>query len=59
MVEQTVTEESRKPGVAPSGSGYRAIVTSGGDLVWSCSHVHFTEHSARACAERYVTATEP
>lgn len=59
MTEQTVTEESRTPGVAPSGSGYRAIATSPGHPVWSCSQVHFTQHSARPCAERDVTATEP
>jgi len=42
------------PAVAPSGTGYRATITSGDRIVWSCSHVHFTEHSAKACAERHL-----
>ena len=41
-----------KPGAAPSGGGYLATLTSGDRTVWSCSHVHFTDHSAKACAER-------
>lgn len=41
-----------RPDVLPTGGGYRALVRRGGAIVWSCFHVHFTEHSARACAER-------
>jgi hypothetical protein len=47
------------PGVAPSGGGYRAIITSRHRVIWSCSHVHFTEHSAKACAERHLARTGP
>jgi hypothetical protein len=36
-------------GVTPSGSGYRATITRAGRVIWSCPHVHFTEHSARNC----------
>ncbi len=43
-----------KPGFVNSGSGYRAVVTSGERVVWSCRHVHFTDHSARADAERHL-----
>lgn len=43
-----------KPGFETSGSGYRAVVTSSERVVWSCRHVHFTDHSARACAERHL-----
>jgi hypothetical protein len=35
--------------VRPSGSGYRAVITRAGRVIWSCPHVHFTEHSARNC----------
>jgi hypothetical protein len=43
-----------KPGVAPSGAGYRAIVSRDGHVAWSCPHVHFTDHSARTCAEQHL-----
>ena len=43
-----------KPEVAPSGAGYRAIVSSDGRVSWSCPHVHFTDHSARVCAEQHL-----
>ena len=43
-----------KPEAAPSGGAYLAILTSGDRTVWSCSHVHFTEHSAKTCAERHL-----
>lgn len=51
--------DSATPGVAPSGSGYRAIITSRDRVIWTCSHVHFTEHSAKACAERHLPRTGP
>jgi hypothetical protein len=47
-------EAAWKSGFVPSGSGYRAVVTSDGRVVWSCRHVHFTDHSARACAEQHL-----
>lgn len=43
-----------KPEVAPSGTGYRGITTRDGGVTWSCPHVHFTDHSARKCAERHL-----
>lgn len=43
-----------KPGVAAGGGAYRAIVIDATRRPWSCVHVHFTEHSARACAERHL-----
>lgn len=46
--------EDAQPGILPSGSGYRAVVSRDGMVAWSCPHVHFTDHSARACAERRV-----
>ncbi len=36
--------------VGPSGSRFRVMVASGDRVIWSCSHVRFTEHSAKACA---------
>ncbi|HXK32792.1 MAG TPA: hypothetical protein VNM91_02125 [Dehalococcoidia bacterium] len=36
-------------GVAPSGGGFRAVARRDGEIVWSCPHVHFTEHSAKNC----------
>jgi len=54
MVHDTTTEASPRAGVAWGGPGYRAITTSGGRVAWACAHVHFTDPSARACAERHV-----
>ncbi len=51
--------DSGTPGVAPSGGGYRAIIASGDRIIWSCSHVHFTERSAKACAERHLATVGP
>ncbi len=47
----TTVEDSAQPvpDVTPSGSGYRAVMKRDGAVVWSCPHVHFTEHSARNC----------
>lgn len=36
-------------GVAASGGGFRAVARRGGEIIWSCPHVHFTEHSAKNC----------
>jgi len=49
-----VDERALKPGAVASGGGYRAIITDVTRESWSCPHVHFTEHSARACAERHM-----
>jgi len=42
------------PGVAQSGGAYRAELKRGDTVVWSCAHLHFTDHSARSCAERHA-----
>jgi hypothetical protein len=39
-----------EPGVVQTGTGYRGVARYKGVLIWRCPHVHFTEHSARACA---------
>lgn len=36
-------------GVAASGGGFRAVARRSGQVIWSCPHVHFTEHSAKNC----------
>ena len=54
-----VEERAPKPQSVASGSGYRAIITDDGHVVWSCSHVHFTEHSARVCAEQHLRLGPP
>ncbi|MEX2227241.1 MAG: hypothetical protein WEB52_12420 [Dehalococcoidia bacterium] len=38
-----------EPGVIATGSGFRAVVRHQGEIVWQCPHVHFTDHSAKAC----------
>ena len=38
-----------EPATIASGSGFRAVVRRDGDVVWQCPHVHFTDHSAKAC----------
>gem|GEM_PF-4943562 len=41
--------EALAPDIIPSGSGFRAVLKTDGQIVWSCPHIHFTEHSARNC----------
>jgi len=41
--------ESVEPGIIPSGGGFRAVLRHDGEIVWRCPHVHFTDHSAKAC----------
>jgi hypothetical protein len=50
-------EETSEPAVVISGGGYRAVNTSAGSVEWSCRHVHFTDRSARNCAEQHLKAT--
>jgi hypothetical protein len=45
-------DQALTTGFVANGGGYRAVVTRDGEVVWRCAHVHFTDHSARACAER-------
>lgn len=40
-------------GVTTSGGSYRAKATTGADT-WLCPHVHFTQGSARTCADQHV-----
>jgi len=44
-----VDAEALAPDIIPSGSGFRAVLKTDGQIVWSCPHIHFTEHSARNC----------
>ena len=48
-------ERALKPGSVASGGGHRAVITGVTRDSWSCPHVHFTDHSARACAERHLS----
>lgn len=45
-------DEPAKPDAVVSGSAYRGAVSRGDRIVWWCPHIHFAEHSARACAAR-------
>lgn len=50
--QAAVDDQSLKAGSQPSGAaGYRAVVTRGDAVVWTCNHVHFTDHSAKADAQ--------
>ena len=40
-------------GVTTSGGSYRAMTTGSGET-WLCPHVHFTQQSARTCADQRV-----
>jgi hypothetical protein len=53
MVNDTRTDASQA-GVTLSGGGYRAISTHAGLVDWACKHVHFTDRSARNCAEEHL-----
>ena len=48
------TDELSTADVTQSGGGYRAISTHAGAVDWACKHVHFTDRSARNCAEQHV-----
>jgi hypothetical protein len=39
-----------EPGAVQTGTGYRGVARHKSIVIWRCPHVHFTEHSARACA---------
>lgn len=45
-------------GAIPSGSGFRAVLRRGDEIVWRCQHVHFTDHSAKACASGELARIE-
>jgi hypothetical protein len=61
MTEDTVSapsSDSLEADIVPSGGGFRAVLRRGDEIVWRCPHVHFTDHSAKACAARQLaTAT--
>jgi len=57
-MEHHTQSDGLEPDVAPSGTGYRAIITRGSLVVWSCPHVHFTDHSARSCAQQNMAVVE-
>ena len=46
------TDDALTPAVFPNGGAYRAQLKRGDQVVWQCPHMHFTDHSAKACAER-------
>jgi hypothetical protein len=47
------SEGPTAPSVIVSGGAYRAM-TAGGGGTWLCAHVHFTQQSARSCADEHV-----
>ena len=53
MVNDKLTERSQAA-VTFGGGGFRAISTRAGLVEWACKHVHFTDRSARNCAEQHV-----
>jgi hypothetical protein len=53
MLNETHTEAS-KAAATRDGGGFRAISTHAGQVDWACKHVHFTDRSARNCAEEHV-----
>lgn len=54
MAHDNAADTVPTPGVIASGGAYRATVTGDGGT-WRCPHVHFTQQSAKACAERHVS----
>ena len=54
MANDNHTENLSQAAVTQSGGGYRAISTQAGTVDWACKHVHFTDRSARNCAEQHV-----
>lgn len=53
MPNDTAGDKLPTAGVTPSGSAFRATATVEGDT-WLCAHVHFTQQSARTCADQHV-----
>jgi hypothetical protein len=52
-------EPELKAGSMATGAGFRAVVTRGDSVVWSCNHVHFTDHSAKADAQAHLATMQP
>ena len=54
MSHTTIAEGSLPTaGVTTSGGSYRATTESAAGI-WLCPHVHFTQQSARSCADQHV-----
>jgi hypothetical protein len=53
------TPASLEAAVIPSGGGFRAVLRRGDEIAWRCPHVHFTDHSAKACAARELARVQP
>ena len=53
------TEEQSEAAVTHNGGGFRAISTQAGIVEWSCKHVHFSDRSARNCAEQHLKLAPP
>jgi hypothetical protein len=48
------TDDAPTAAVFQSGGAYRAQIKRGDNVVWQCPHLHFTDHSAKVCAERHL-----
>ena len=48
------SDEPVKPDAVASGAAYRGVVRRGDQIVWVCPHIHFTDHSGRACALKHL-----
>ena len=53
MLDHNAEDSLPTAGVTTSGGSYRAKATNGADT-WLCPHVHFTQASARTCADQHV-----
>ena len=53
MLDNIAENNLPTAGVTTSGGSYRAKATTGADT-WLCPHVHFTQGSARTCADQHV-----
>ena len=53
MAQDSDVDNARTASVTTSGGTYRAMV-SGDRVAWHCPHVHFTQQSARSCADQRV-----
>ena len=58
MVEVNRTKVLPQVGVTHSGGGFRAISRQAGSVDWACKHVHFTDRSARNCAELHLKTSD-
>jgi hypothetical protein len=54
MAHDDAADQPPIAGYTVSGGSYQGVVTGDG-VQWLCPHVHFTQQSARTCADRYVT----